>query len=301
MAKTCFIISSIGEEESDIRKRADMVYELMFEPILKELGYVVTRSDKIGSAGLITREIVKQIINSDLIIADVSDQNPNVFYELAIRNMIKKPVIVFKEVAQRMPFDIYDKRAIPLDTKNPRVWENAKKMLKTQIKNAEEEPANASESILSDISFELDLAKKPKVEENIGLELKDSLEQFKRIAQDITRQKTISLSSPSEAFSGMIASIELGSGAGVPKDKSQKLIIPDPVVIKRGESVLWVNSDTVSHTITNGKASDDTVGTIFDSGLIKSGRTFSFTFNESGTYPYFDVVHPWIVGIVYVR
>ena len=96
MTKTCFIISSIGKEGSEIRAKADEKFDLIFEPVLNELGYGVTRADKIGSPGSISREIVENIISSDLVIADVSDENPNVFYELAIRNAVKKPVIVFK-------------------------------------------------------------------------------------------------------------------------------------------------------------------------------------------------------------
>ena len=302
MIKTCFIISAIGEEESETRKRANVIYEFMFEPILKDMGYNVTRSDKIGSAGLITREIVKQIINSDLIIADVSDENPNVFYELAIRNVVKKPVIVIKRAEQKMPFDIYDKRAIPLDTTKPRVWENAKKQLRVQIKDSEENPVNASESILSDLSFEFDREKKPKVEEDIQLELKDTTDGLKRLVEDLARQNKDSwYTHHTHDMIGMIVSIEPNSGSGVPIDKNQKLLVPDPIGIKLGQQVSWINNDSVSHTITSGRPSDNETGMIFNSGLIKPGITFTFTFKESGAFSYFDAVHPWIIGTVIVR
>jgi len=144
MAKTCFIISSIGKEGSETRAVADEKFELIFEPALKEAGYKVTRADKVGTPGSISREIVSNVINSDLVIADVTDENPNVFYELAIRNAAKKPVIIFRGVNQPMPFDIYDKRAIDIDRIQPRIWENAKKALKTHIQEAEKKPELAS-------------------------------------------------------------------------------------------------------------------------------------------------------------
>ena len=118
LSKTCFIISTIGEEDSEPRKTADEKFDLVFEPILKELDYDVIRADKVGTPGSISYDIVERVITSDLVIADVSDLNPNVFYELAIRNAVKKPVIIIKEISQKMPFDIYDKRAISINMKN---------------------------------------------------------------------------------------------------------------------------------------------------------------------------------------
>ncbi|KAG2473384.1 MAG: hypothetical protein NPMRTH4_1390006 [Nitrosopumilales archaeon] len=42
------------------------------------------------------------------------------------------------------------------------------------------------------------------------------------------------------------------------------------------------------------------VGTMFDSGLMMNGDSFSFTFDTAGEYPYFCMVHPWMVGTVIV-
>lgn len=47
--KTCFIISTIGEDNSNDRKISDEKFDLVFRPVLEELDYVVTRADKIGS------------------------------------------------------------------------------------------------------------------------------------------------------------------------------------------------------------------------------------------------------------
>lgn len=94
-----------------------------------------------------------RLINSELVIADVSDSNPNVFYELAIRNAVKKPVIVIKGRDQHLPFDVYDKRAITLDMKDVRQWKIAEKELREHILYAEEHPRESSDSILSEFEF----------------------------------------------------------------------------------------------------------------------------------------------------
>lgn len=89
-------------------------------------------------------------------------------------------------------------------------------------------------------------------------------------------------------------------GGGVIKNDARYLE-PQTLRTKSGEKVKWVNADRVGHTITSGKVSDDTAGSIFDSGLIRSGASFEIVFNKKGTYHYFDTVHPWIVGQIVVE
>ena len=76
---------------------------------------------------------------------------------------------------------------------------------------------------------------------------------------------------------------------------------PNVANIATGDTVTWTNYDSSEHTVTSGTPSDLQTGTIFDSGLIKSGGTFSFTFQNSGTYNYFCQIHPWMIGTVTVK
>ena len=73
------------------------------------------------------------------------------------------------------------------------------------------------------------------------------------------------------------------------------------VTIKKGDTVIWTNSDSATHTVTSGDVDDpDTWGRIFDSGLAKPGSTFEFTFDTADEYPYLCQLHPWMVGKVTV-
>ena len=83
-------------------------------------------------------------------------------------------------------------------------------------------------------------------------------------------------------------------------ETSNKCFSPASITINVGDTVEWKNSDTTPHTITSGSPSDGPSG-VFDSSLIKSGNSFEFTFNESGSYDYFDMIHPWMVGSVSVN
>lgn len=173
MARTCFIISTIGSEGSPERELANEKFDYLFKPILDELGYEPLRADKEDAPGSISRKIVERIIHSEIVIADVSDQNPNVFYELAVRNATNKPVILIKTPDQRPPFDIQDTRAISVDMSKPKIWHSAKEQLKKQIQEAEKNPKQASESILSDFTFQIDVKKKEGVELEILSRIKD--------------------------------------------------------------------------------------------------------------------------------
>ena len=71
------------------------------------------------------------------------------------------------------------------------------------------------------------------------------------------------------------------------------------VEILRGDTVVWKNADTAAHTVTSGTASEGP-DDLFDSGLFAPGQSFSYQFTETGDYPYFCLVHPWMEGSVIV-
>lgn len=113
--KVCFYITPIGDEDSDIRKHSDLMLENIVAPALEEFGLTVVRADKISKPGMITKQILKYITNSKLVIADLSFHNPNVFYELAIRHMKGLPTVHLIRAADSVPFDISGFRTIKLD------------------------------------------------------------------------------------------------------------------------------------------------------------------------------------------
>lgn len=126
-------------------------------------------------------------------IADVSDINPNVFYELAIRNAVKKPVIVIKAQSQKLPFDIYDKRAITIDMKEARLWTSGKEHLKQQVLESEKDPEQASKSILSEFSFQIDAEKKISPDRELALQLRDMKAEIRQLNEQIHNQKHLVL------------------------------------------------------------------------------------------------------------
>lgn len=112
---TCFYITPIGGEGSEERKHSNLFLSSFIEPALEQFGLKVIRADKIDKPGIITRQIVDYVLRSRIVIADLSFHNPNVFYELALRHAIRKPVVQIIRNRDSIPFDISQMRTIIID------------------------------------------------------------------------------------------------------------------------------------------------------------------------------------------
>jgi len=96
-------------------------------------------------------------------------------------------------------------------------------------------------------------------------------------------------------------SVGIPTGTSIPGcEETNQCFSPSTITIKVGDKVTWSNDDTVDHTVTSGNAAGGPDG-IFDTSLFLVGGIFSNTFNEAGTYDYYCMVHPWMVGVVNVE
>ncbi len=104
-----------------------------------------------------------------------------------------------------------------------------------------------------------------------------------------------------ESSGPQTVSVDIPSGTAVPGcETTNECWTPSSVTINAGDSVEWTNSDTAAHTVTGGLPADGPSG-VFDSSLVLGGTQYSFTFEEAGSYDYFCMVHPWMVGSVQVN
>jgi hypothetical protein len=151
--KECFVIAPIGEAESDTRKRSDQILKHVITPALKECGYKATRADQISEPGMITSQVIQRIVDDPLVVADLTERNPNVFYELAIRHAIRKPLVQIIKKGEQIPFDVAGTRTIHVDHHDLDSVEQAKTEIIAQVKALEKNPANLE----TPISVSLDL------------------------------------------------------------------------------------------------------------------------------------------------
>ena len=82
-------------------------------------------------------------------------------------------------------------------------------------------------------------------------------------------------------------------------ERTDECYVPAELTVGVGDTVSWVNVDSAAHTVTSGTIEQGPDGR-FDSSLLMSDRTYSFTFDASGDYDYYCIVHPWMVGKVIV-
>ncbi len=95
--------------------------------------------------------------------------------------------------------------------------------------------------------------------------------------------------------------VDMPAGTSVPGcEEDNACYTPQDITINAGDTVEWVNVDTAAHTVTGGSPADGPSG-VFDSSLVMADAVYAFTFNDSGNYDYFCMVHPWMVGSVTVN
>ena len=95
--------------------------------------------------------------------------------------------------------------------------------------------------------------------------------------------------------------VEIPQGTASPGcETSNACFSPASLTINAGDTVEWTNIDTAAHTVTSGSPVNGPSG-VFDSSLIMGGASFENTFDETGSYDYFCMVHPWMVGNIQVN
>jgi hypothetical protein len=114
--KSCFVVAPIGADGSETRKRSDQVLRHVIAPVVQAHGYSKpVRADLISESGRITQQVIQRIVEDDLVVADLTGSNPNVYYELALRHALRRPFVQIMTGNEPLPFDIADQRTIIFD------------------------------------------------------------------------------------------------------------------------------------------------------------------------------------------
>ena len=151
--KVCFVIAPIGDADSETRKRSDQVLKHVVRPAVTSCGYKAVRADEIDKPGMITSQVIQHVVNDALVVADLTERNPNVFYELAIRHALRKPLVQIIRKGEAIPFDVAGTRTIYVDHRDLDSVEAAKNEIVEQVKALEKD----SSDIETPISVSLDL------------------------------------------------------------------------------------------------------------------------------------------------
>ena len=131
--KTCFVVSPIGETDSEIRSNADKLFKYIISPVCESCGFEPVRVDQINDSDSITQTIIDKLLSSELVIADISGHNPNVFFEMGYRKCTDKPIIHLKKKCETIPFDVNTVRTFEYDLTDLDNVEETKKRLEQTI------------------------------------------------------------------------------------------------------------------------------------------------------------------------
>jgi hypothetical protein len=132
----CFVISPFGGW-------FDRYHEAVYAPAVREAGLEPIRADDLYRPSAIVHDIWEFVRNSKVMIADLTDRNPNVFYELGLAHAIGKPVILLAQDLEDVPFDLRSLRVIAYNVEDPAWAEVLRESLQKAIGEILADPKEA--------------------------------------------------------------------------------------------------------------------------------------------------------------
>ena len=114
--KKCFVIMPISDVEGYPKGHFDRVFKHVIVPACKKTGYEAIRADGTSKANVIIVDILKNALDCEMAICDLSARNPNVFYELGFRQAFDKKTVLMIDDKTNRPFDISAIRSFTYDS-----------------------------------------------------------------------------------------------------------------------------------------------------------------------------------------
>nr|VFK28992.1 MAG: TIR domain-containing protein [Candidatus Kentron sp. MB] len=130
---TCFVLARIDEI-------FDSYYREVYAPAIIDAGFKPMRAEGLFGTGTVMKQIWEQIRQAKVLVADISDRNPNVLYELGLVHAQFKPVILTAGSLEDVPFDISHSRTFVYDVREPRWSEKLKRYVTEQLLKVRENP-----------------------------------------------------------------------------------------------------------------------------------------------------------------
>ena len=108
-------------------------------PAIKEAGFEPVRADELFTTGSVMEQIWDQIEKAKLLLADLSEKNANVFYELGLAHAARKPVVFTASNVEDVPFDLRHLRVIIYDIREPEWAPRLRESIADYLRNAMKE------------------------------------------------------------------------------------------------------------------------------------------------------------------
>lgn len=126
MSKKAFVLMPFAPDFDD-------VFEHIIRASLESAGFTVSRADEVRGSRSIMHDVVQGIFDAELIVADLTSANPNVYYELGIAHALRKKVILLAQDLEEVPFDLRAYRVVTYSTHFARVAEATALLLQIAV------------------------------------------------------------------------------------------------------------------------------------------------------------------------
>jgi hypothetical protein len=103
---TCFVIMPVSDPDGYVKGHFKHVYDDILVPACDKAGFKAIRADQVKQSNLIHLDILQKLLDAPMAVCDLSNRNPNVLFELALRQAFDKPVALVQEIGTQQIFDI---------------------------------------------------------------------------------------------------------------------------------------------------------------------------------------------------
>jgi len=181
--RDCFVIMEFGKKDTEEYLRQRSIYEDIIKPAVDEsgLGYTCRRADEIMRPGSVIKDIVNSIRNADVVIADLTGQNPNVFYELGVRHSLRGRTIMLTQTMEDVPFDLRNYRVIQYIPDSPAGFRQVTKQIRENLQQLAQDDRIFDSPVLDSLP--------PKTREKLDERIEPQTPQ-ERLALDIQAVRT---------------------------------------------------------------------------------------------------------------
>ena len=110
--RSCFVLMPFGGIW-------DQYYAQIYEPAIQQAGLVAVRADDVFRAGSVLQDIVALLLQSSVVLADISEGNRNVHYELGLAHALGKPTVLVAPKGLQLFFDVGQERMLSYEKDDP--------------------------------------------------------------------------------------------------------------------------------------------------------------------------------------
>ena len=173
---------------------------------------------------------------------------------------------------------------------------------KLMMEETHEEETMMEETMMEETMMEETMMEETMMEETMMEEtMMEETMMEETMMEETMMEETMMEETHEEPAGPTTHSVDIPTGTSVPGcEESNACYSPADITINAGDTVEWINVDTAAHTVTGGSPADGPSG-VFDSSLVMASANYAFTFDDAGSYDYFCMVHPWMVGTVTVN